>query len=164
MMKKRIYETITGRRVLLSELSREESRFLRAVRTRFAARPGWSAFATWWTRELGRAGLEKESRAYRICQDLEARLGIAEGKVAPPDYRDYLADLIEERYGSRYRFCKERGVDPGHLSRVLASRSDLSIASLSSVLSALGAVLTVRGEREVREQASPDKGRRSLAL
>jgi len=27
-----------------------------------------------------------------------------QGKVAPPDYRDYLADLIEEKYGSRYKF------------------------------------------------------------
>lgn len=36
----------------------------------------------------------EESVACRICQDVEARLGIAQGKVAAPDYRDYLADLI----------------------------------------------------------------------
>lgn len=60
-----------------------------------------------------------------------------QGKVAPPDYRDYLADLIEERYGSRYRFCKEGGVDPGHLSRVFASRSELSVQNLQRILEAL---------------------------
>jgi hypothetical protein len=52
--------------------------------------------------------------------------------VAPPDYRDYLADLIEERYGSRYRFCKETVLDPGHLSRVLSSRSKLSSRTCSA--------------------------------
>ncbi len=101
--------------------------------------------------------------AYRICQDLEARLGIAQGKVGAPDYRDYLADLIEERYGSRYRFCKEQGVDPGHLSRVLASRSELSLESLKHVLSALGAVLTVQREKELRDHASPQEASRALA-
>jgi hypothetical protein len=40
------------------------------------------------------------------------------------------ADLIEERYGSRYRLCKETSVDPGHVSRVLASRLELSVQNL----------------------------------
>ena len=163
MAQKRVYETITGRRVPLNGLARAEARFLLAVRKRFRARPGWSAFASWWIRELGKAEISEDSPAYRICKDLEARLGIAEGKVAAPDYRDYLADLIEERYGSRYRFCKERGVDPGHLSRVLASRSDLSLASLTNLLGALGAVLTIQGEKELRDHASPAEASRALA-
>jgi transcriptional regulator with XRE-family HTH domain len=162
-MAKRVYETITGRRVSLVSLSREEKRFLQTVRGKFRSRPGWSAFGTWWTGELGKAGLTEKSAAYRICQDLEARLGIAEGKVGAPDYRDYLADLIEEKYGSRYEFCKQCGVDTGHLSRVLASRSELSIESLRSVLGALGVVLVVQGEKALRDHASPAEASRALA-
>lgn len=162
-MEPHVYETITGRRMELGRLNREERRFLLGVRKKFRARPGWSAFATWWTAEFGKAGLTEKSHAYRICQDLEARLGIAQGKVGAPDYRDYLADLIEDRYGSRYRFCKERGVDPGHLSRVLASRSEMSLESLKNVLSSLGAVLVVQGEKELREHATPAEASRALA-
>ena len=36
---------------------------------------------------------------YVIAQDLELRLGIAQGTVAPPDYRDYLVDRIEDPNG-----------------------------------------------------------------
>jgi hypothetical protein len=48
-----------------------------------------------------------------------------------------------EENGSRYRFCKETGIDPGHLSRVFASRADLSLASLQAILAKLGARLTI---------------------
>ena len=88
---------------------------------------------------------------------------IAQGKVAPPDYRDYLADLIEERYGSRYRFCKETGVDPGHLSRVLASRSELSVQNLQRILEALHAALVIQPEEDLAERVSPERGARALA-
>jgi hypothetical protein len=76
--------------------------------------------------------------------------------VAPPDYRDYLADLIEERYGSCYRFCKESGVDPGHLSRVFASRSDLSLPSLTHILKALHATLVIQPKEDLVERVGPE--------
>lgn len=98
------YPTITGGLLNLGSLAAGESAFLAAVGQRYADKPEWTEFSAWWMSEFQRAGLSMDSPAYRICQDLEARLGIAQGKVAPPDYRDYLADLIEERYGSRYRF------------------------------------------------------------
>lgn len=124
-MKRRTYQTITGRTLDLGSLNEKEGDFLSAVERRYGKQLEWSEFAAWWSEEFRRSGLSTESVAYRICQDLEARLGIAQGKVAPPDHRDYLADLIEQRYGSRYRFCKESGIDPGDLSRVFASRSNL---------------------------------------
>jgi len=117
--------------------------------------PEWSAFSSSWTDELRRSKLPTASITYRICQDLEARLGIAQGKIAPPDYRDYLADLIEERCGSRYRFCKDSGIDPGHLSRVFASRSELSLHSLKLILEALHATLLIRPREEFVEQVGP---------
>jgi transcriptional regulator with XRE-family HTH domain len=162
-MKKRTYQTITGRTLGLGELHAKERAFLAAVRRTYGKGPEWSEFAAWWIAELRRSGLSIESVTYRICQDLEARLGIAQGKVGPPDYRDYLADLIEERYGSRYRFCKESGVDPGHLSRVLASRSELSLQSLQRILDALHAALVIQPEEDLAERVSPERAAEALA-
>jgi transcriptional regulator with XRE-family HTH domain len=154
-MTKSSFRTITGRALDLAAVGDDERRFLRTVQRRYEERPEWSEFAAWWVEELQRVGLREGSVAYRICQDLEARLGIAQGKVAPPDYRDFLADLIEERYGSRYRFCKETGIDAGHLSRVLASRSEFSLQTLQRILEALHAALVIQPEAELAERLSP---------
>jgi len=162
-VKKRTYQTITGRTLDLSGIDKEVGAFLAAVERQYREQPEWSKFAAWWTKEFQRSGLPAGSVAYRICQDLEARLGIAQGKVAPPDYRDYLADLIEERYGSRYRFCKESGIDPGHLSRVFASRSELSLQSLQRILEALHAALVIQPEEDLAVRVSPERAAESLA-
>ena len=164
MTTKRNYSTITGRILDLGGVGADEAKFLAAVRARYAAGPEWSEFAAWWAGEFNRRGLAGESPAYRVCQDLEARLGIAQGKVAPPDYRDYLADLIEERYGSRYRFCKETGVDAGHLSRVFASRSELSVQNLQRILEVLHAALVIQPAEDLAERVSPERGARALAV
>lgn len=73
-------------------------------------------------------------RPSRAAEDLEARLGIDQGRVSPPDYRIFLADLIDARFGSRQEFCRRTGRDPGQLSRVFARRADLSIKALQKVL------------------------------
>src|SRR5712691_10969246 len=161
-MKKRVFQTITGRALDLERLDAKEREFLAAVQARYEKEPGWSACAAWWPKELQRSGLSAESVAYRICQDLEARLGIAQKKVAAPDYRDYLADLIDERFGSRYKFCEAAGIDPGQLSRVFASRSDLSLPALQKILHVLGAALVIQGEDALQAQASPEEASRAL--
>lgn len=155
------YQTITGRNLDLGSLTEKERAFLTRIEATYGTAPEWSAFSSWWSEELRRANLPTASMTYRICQDLEARLGIAQGKVAPPDYRDYLADLIEERYGSRYRFCKETGIDPGHLSRVFASRSELSLQRLNHILEALHATLVIKPEGGTVEAGNP-KGLSSM--
>lgn len=124
------YSTLTGRTLPLGGLSPAERELLSIVHRRFRPELEWSELAAWWVEDLRRLGVSERSSAYRICQDLEARLGIAQGQVAPPDNRDYLADLIEGRYGSRREFCSATGVDPALLSRVLASRSALSMPAL----------------------------------
>jgi hypothetical protein len=157
------YRTITGRLLDLRKLEREERPFIAHVLEAYKTGEEWSKFSNLWEREFEKRGLNPDGLAYRICQDLEARLGIAQGKVAPPDYRDYLADLIDERYGSRYRFCKETGVDPGQLSRVFASRSDLSLEALKKLLQALGAALVVQSEDALKANTSPEEASRALA-
>ncbi len=125
-----IYQTITGRRILMSNLTETEYGFLEKVAKKYNSKQGWTRFAAWWNAEFNGAGLSTSSMVYRICQDLESRLGINQGKVSPPDYRDFLVELIDAQFGSRQEFCKATEVDPGQLSRVLASRADLSMKVL----------------------------------
>lgn len=158
------YQTITGRRLDLADLGTSERKFLAGVQGLYAQAPEWSEFSARWMESFQKAEIPAASLSYRICQDLEARLGIAQGKVAPPDYRDYLADLIEERYGSRYRFCQETGVDPGHLSRVLSSQAELSLQNLQRILTALHAALVIRPEEELESSFSPESAARELAV
>jgi transcriptional regulator with XRE-family HTH domain len=105
-----------------------------------------------------------KSPVYRICQDLEARLGIHQGSVSAPDYRDFLADLIEGRFGSRAEFCQATGVDPGQLSRVFAGRADLSLRALQKVLEVLQARLIIQTEDQAREQTSVARAEEALAM
>src|SRR5262249_52737719 len=150
----RIYRTITGRRIPLSGFSSPEKEFLALVGQKYTSRPEWTRFAAWWNAAFGRTGLSTKSPVYRICQDLEARLGIDQGKVSPPDYRDFLADLIDAQFGSRQEFCRATGVDPGQLSRVFGGRADLSIRALEKVLEVLHAHLVIQTDQEVREHTS----------
>ena len=153
------YRSLSSRRYDLSKLTDSEQAFLEEVFALYRQRPHWDEFRRQWI-DLGRERLWKEkvevgSASYRICQDLAARLGIAEGKVAPPDYRDHLADLIEERFGSRYAFCKKTGIDQGHLSRVLAGKKHLASNTLFEVLEALGVQIDLVEPEEIFRRA-PD--------
>jgi transcriptional regulator with XRE-family HTH domain len=121
---------------------------------------GWNRFAAWRLKAFNESGLSDHSPVFRVCRDLEARLGIAEGKVARPDYRDYLADLIEERFGSRYRFCEATGIDPGQLSRVFTGKADLSAELLRRALGALDAHIEVRPNPRGVGDPQPGRGRR----
>jgi hypothetical protein len=66
-MKKRNYQTITGRTLDLGSLDEKEEAFLAAVEQRYGKPSEWSEFAAWWSEEFRRSGLPAESMAYRIC-------------------------------------------------------------------------------------------------
>jgi hypothetical protein len=159
-----VYQTITNRRIPVSRLSRSEKEFLSRVQQHYHARLDWTRFAAWWNAEFSRSGLSTRSPVYRICQDLEARLGIHEGSVSPPDYRDFLADLIDGQFGSRQEFCQATGVDPGQLSRVFAGRADLSLRALQKVLEVLQAQLVIQTQQQACEQTSVARAEEALAL
>jgi len=87
------YRALSGRQFDLATLSAEERAVLDEFRSLYAQRPSWDAFARRWVaiareRLWNREQIPVGSPLYRIGQDLELRLGIAEGRVAPPDYRD----------------------------------------------------------------------------
>ncbi|MBI2410020.1 hypothetical protein HYV30_03195 [Candidatus Kaiserbacteria bacterium] len=158
-----MYEKITGRHLDLSELNTTEREFVKTVYSQYESQPEWTEFGSWWLAEFRRTGLPNDSVVYMICADLETRLGIAQGKVATPDFRDYLVDLIEERFGSRYRFCKETGIDAGHLSRVLAGSADFSLQSLERIAAALDAVLTLQPRATAQNRLRPETAKQLLA-
>jgi transcriptional regulator with XRE-family HTH domain len=153
------YRAITGRRYDLDALSPDEREFLRNVMAFYRTKPDWAEFTAEWIARARRT-LWKGKRVpvgapvYRICQDLAARLGIAEGKVSPPDYRDRIADLIESRFRSRYEFCKKTGIDEGHLSRVLGSKRHLAPETLFKVLEVLNVEIELVEREEVYEHAA----------
>src|SRR5262245_61417260 len=157
-----IYETMTGGRIPLSNLTEVERSFLAKVAKRYSSRQDWTRFAAWWNAEFNAAGLSTSSVVYRICQDLEARLGIDQGKVSPPDYRDFLVELIDTQFGSRQEFCRATGVDPGQLSRVLASRDNLSMKVLLEVMEVLHARLVIATEEDSRAQTGIDRAIESV--
>jgi transcriptional regulator with XRE-family HTH domain len=148
------YKTITGRKIDLHDLSSEERCLLSVLFKEHRKQPDWVEFSRSWQKLLGKAlsRLPPVHRPrhplYRIAQDLEMRLGIAQSTVAEPDYRDYLVDRIEEKYGSRYRFCKETGIPEPFLSQVLSGKKDFSIEMLRRAAKALDLVLALlpRGE------------------
>jgi len=62
------------------------------------------------------------------------------------DYRDDLRELLDrahsERGLTRYRLCKQMGIDSGTLSNVLAKRRHFSLEKLEQILALLGYRLT----------------------
>lgn len=161
--KTRVYQTITGGHVPMWNLTEAERGFFVKVAKKYNSKQDWTRFAAWWNAEFNAAGLSTSSVVYRICQDLEARLGINQGKVSPPDYRDFLVELIDTQFGSRQEFCKATEVDPGQLSRVLANRADLSMKVLQKVLEVLHAQLVIQTEEESRTQTSIDRAAEVIA-
>ena len=151
------YFTITGRSLDLAALSKEEQKFLGEALKKVRRGIKWSRFGAWWLKAFEKAGFDETSPVQRICRDLEARVGITEGKVAPPDYRDFLAELIEERFGSRYKFCEKTGIDAGQLSRVFAGKAHLSMELLTEASAALSARLVVRSNEDLQKDFSQEQ-------
>lgn len=153
------YRTLTGRLMDLHALSKKERAALAEVDEAFRLRPSWTEFARTWPailreRVWGRKKVPVGAPLYRVCQDMELRLGVAQGQVAPPDYRDHLADLIEEKFGSRYAFCKAARIDQGNLSHVLAGRKEFSLDVLRRALELLDVQLDLVPTAEVYRKAT----------
>jgi hypothetical protein len=152
------YRLLSGRRLDLSALTAPERSVLDELVELYRRRPAWDAFARAWPalareRVWGHGKVPVGSVLYRVAQDLELRLGIAEKRVAPPDYRDCIADLIEERFASRYAFCKSTGIDQGNLSHVLVGSKHFSPETLARVLAALGVTIELVQPHELVDYA-----------
>jgi hypothetical protein len=81
-------------------------------------------------------------------QDINSAASEAIGPTR--DYRDDLRDLLDKAHNdrglTRYRLCKQMGIDSGTLSNVLAKRRHFSMEKLDQILGLLGYRLTFTGD------------------
>jgi transcriptional regulator with XRE-family HTH domain len=148
------YRTVTGRAIDLTGLTPKERKLLQQIVRSHRRNPPWHSFSQRWRALARRHDVSPDDPVYWVFQDLESRLGIAQGSLAVPDYRDVIADVIASRFSSRNSFCELTGIDKGQLSRVLAGKSELSLQALRQVLQALDLVLWVRPADDVRAAVS----------
>lgn len=134
------YKTLRGEIFDLGELTPEQKAIYTDVKSAFDSNTEWTDFSNLWIARMGAAfdGIPRsevvEEPLYKICQDLESRLGIRQGHTSEPDYRDLLAEVISLHYRSRYQFCAEMGFDEGYLSSVLSKKKNLSLKKLEEIL------------------------------
>jgi hypothetical protein len=141
-----VYVDLDGKAISLAGLDAEEKRLVARLRRRAQTHPDWCDFGNYWTRVIGEfygaRGMSRKRQTktvpFEIAQDLGGRLGIAQGLIRPPDYRDDLEELIEEHFPSRRAFCKATGISEDMLSHVLAGRKDLSLSALEEALGRIG--------------------------
>src|SRR3989344_1640138 len=155
------YTILSGRACHLDALTDHELSALREVLDHLRHNPSWVSFGAAWPlivrRWIGEAAFfeaaaERTCGLYRICQDIESRIGIAEGRVAPADYRDILVGWIEERFPSTHAFCGAAGMDDEPLSRALSGQKDLSIESFEGLLRVLGRRLATEANIDGKQE------------
>jgi len=139
-----IYETLENEKFDTKTLTEKEYKLLEKVINYYSKKPDWNVFSNYWLKEGQKiwAGTPKREvvdfPVFRICQDLEMRLGIEQGQTRLPDYRDELSALIDKEFDSHYQFCKKAGIAQDTLSRILNKRRGPSIRILTTILDVLG--------------------------
>lgn len=82
--------------------------------------------------------------------DQDINIAASEAMGPTRDYRDDLRDLLDKAHNdrglTRYRLCKQMGIDSGTLSNVLAKRRHFSMEKLDQILGLLGYRLTFTGD------------------
>ncbi len=147
-----IYTTTEKEKFDRDRLPPKHKKFLAEALKYYAKNPTWDEFGQFWLtkgKELWK-GLEGKEIVklpiFKICQDLEIRLGIKQGYTRERDYLDDLEDMIRKEFGSKYKFCRATGIDQGFLSNVLKKRKNFSISKLQVALNKVGYKLTIQKE------------------
>ncbi len=144
------YQTLKNEIYDLASLPPEQGEIYQAVWNFYQQEPDWDQFTAFWLAQVDRlhpklTRLEiTETPLFKICEDLDSRLAIQQGYARRSDYRDELQMIIDQKFPSRYAFCRTIGLDEGYLSRVLNKRGHLSIKKLNQILDTIGCELTIR--------------------
>lgn len=142
----KIYTTLNNEKYDLDNLSVLHKKFIIKIFIYYKKRPEWNKFANHWLKEGLKVWKNTNKKLvvnlpiFRVCQDLESRLGIREGYIKEPDYRDELLKIIEE-YPSRYKFCKKVGIDEAFLSNILRKKKNISMTKLQDLIHKIGYVV-----------------------
>jgi len=143
------YTLLNGTTYDTADLSPPERAVLEEVYAFYRTGPEWSQFFNFWFKrvQMTFASWPRQKVSalpiFQICQDLEARLGMAQGKVKPPDYREQLSQLIQAQYPDREALCRTAGLECEVVDRVLAGEGDVSMAQFQALLAALDCTLQV---------------------
>lgn len=151
----KIYTTLENEKFDRDQLPVKQQEFLARVLRYYAKDPSWDEFAHFWLSKgnawKGIKGKELvKLPLYKICQDLEARLGIKQGYTRERDLRDDIEELVQNNFGSNYKFCQATGIDQGFLSNVLKKRKNFSISKLEMALHRVGYKLTIQKETALK--------------
>lgn len=151
MIQPLIYMDFRGNPISLAYLDDEERKLIDRLKRRSHTHRDWNDFENYWTKRVAelydkRGVPRKEScktAVYKIAQDLGSRIGIEQGMIRAPDYRDELDALIREKFKTHREFCKATGISEDMLSHVLARRKHLAIDTLEEALEKIGCTLRI---------------------
>ncbi|MFM9961425.1 MAG: hypothetical protein ACKV2Q_09380 [Planctomycetaceae bacterium] len=146
-----VYQDLKGRELTLDELPAGEQKLISDLRSAAKKAKDWSSFSNLWMPKVSEfyspLGLTRpqirQTAGYRVAQDLDSRLAIANGQARVPDYRDELESLIGERFQTRREFCEATGLTEDMLSHVLSKRKHLAINTLEESLRRIGYTLHI---------------------
>jgi hypothetical protein len=137
--------------ILLVDLDEDERKLFKRLKRRANTHRDWNDFENYWTKAVGDFYLDRglsrkaviQTSLWKIAQDLGSRIGIEQGMIRVPDYRDELVALIRERFKTRREFCNATGISEDMLSHVLARRKHLAIDTLEEALEKIGCTLRI---------------------
>jgi hypothetical protein len=141
---KKTHVTLDGQSISLEGTNDKEKAFLKRAFSLYEKKVDWNEFSNFYIGEIQdlfgpvpRKEIVK-SPIFKLCGDLEMRLGIEQGQTRLPDYRDALEEIIDREFGSRYQFCKKASISQDTLSRILNKKRAPSIQLLINILDSLG--------------------------
>ena len=151
MIQSNTYTNLRGRMILLVDLDEDEQKLFKRLKRRAKTHRDWNDFENYWTKAVGDfylgRGLSRkgviQTALWKIAQDLGSRIGIEQGMIRVPDYRDELSALIREKFKTHREFCKTTGISEDMLSHVLARRKHLAIDTLEAALKKIGCTLRI---------------------
>jgi len=158
------HRNLRGEIIPFAQLDDDERALVRTLLAEAASGIDWNGYSNFWMSRVdtfysprGLSRLEiRRTAAYRIGQDMGSRIGIREGAVRAPDYRDELSEIIRTRFGTQREFCEKSGLSEDMLSHVLSKRKHLAINTLVEALGRVGYTLHIAplGERSDRIEES----------
>lgn len=145
------YRNLKGEVFSIHGLPEDERKLIAELQSKAKRAKEWSVFRNFWMSRVSEfyepLGLTRpqilKTVGYRIGQDLASRMGIKEGWMRHPDYRDELETIIHQRFKTRREFCEATGLSEDMVSHVLAKRKHLAVSTLEESLRRIGYTLHI---------------------
>ncbi len=96
--KMKYYVTLHNIKYDLDSLSSPQKSFVKKIISYYKKKPHWNKFSNYWVGEGNKIWKKMDRKevikhpTFKICQDLESRLGIEQGYIRQTDYREERAE------------------------------------------------------------------------